>query len=108
MNEDGSEAAWPQVSVVIGNPPFVGSKKMRDELGATYTVALRTAYADTVAGSVDLVCWWSDKALKAIRNAGLGAAGLLATQSVRRGANRTVLDSIVRDSRLFDAWADEP
>ena len=73
-----------------------------------YALVLRTAYADSVPGGVDLVCYWFDKALKAIRNAGLGAAGLVATQSVRRGANRTVLDSIVRESRLFDAWADKP
>ena len=103
-----TEAAWPQVSVVVGNPPFVGNKKMRDELGAAYTEALRATYAATVPSGVDLVCYWFDKALKAIREAGLGAAGLVATQAIRKGANRTVLDAIARDSRIFDAWADEP
>ena len=58
--------------------------------------------------SVDLVCYWFDKALKAIRHDGLGAAGLVATQAIRRGSNRAVLDSIARESRIFDAWADEP
>ena len=108
MNADGSEAVWPRVSVVIGNPPFVGNKKMRGELGVAYTETLRATYAATVPSGVDLVCYWFDKALKAIRGAGLGAAGLVATQAIRKGANRTVLDAIVRDSRIFDAWADEP
>jgi type II restriction/modification system DNA methylase subunit YeeA len=108
LNADGSEAVWPSVSVVIGNPPFVGNKKMRDELGPLYTEALRLTYSATVPSGVDLVCYWFDKALKAICGAGLGAAGLVATQSIRRGANRTVLDAIARESRIFDAWADEP
>ncbi|MBC7484757.1 MAG: class I SAM-dependent DNA methyltransferase [Rhizobacter sp.] len=102
------EAQWPQVSVVVGNPPFVGNKKMRDELGPQYTEALRLTYSATVPSGVDLVCYWFDKALKAIRHDGLGAAGLVATQAIRRGTNRAVLDSITRDSRIFDAWADEP
>jgi methylase of polypeptide subunit release factors len=108
MNADGSEAKWPPASVVIGNPPFVGDKKMRDELGATYTETLHATYAATTPGGVDLVCYWFDKALKAIRYAGLGAAGLVATQSIRNGANRAVLDAIAAHSRIFDAWADEP
>jgi len=33
MNADGSEAAWPQADAAVGNPPFVGDKKMRGELG---------------------------------------------------------------------------
>ena len=27
------EPAWPKADVVIGNPPFLGDKKMRGELG---------------------------------------------------------------------------
>lgn len=108
LNADGSQALWPQVSVVIGNPPFIGNKKMRDELGASYTDALRLAYADSVPNGVDLVCYWFDKALQALRGSSLGAAGLVATQSIRRGANRSVLDAIARDSQIFDAWPDEP
>ncbi|WP_349280802.1 hypothetical protein [Polaromonas hydrogenivorans] len=27
------EAEWPKASVVMGNPPFLGDKKMRAELG---------------------------------------------------------------------------
>ena len=49
-----------------------------------------------------------DKALSAIKEQGLGAAGLVATNSIRGGASRTVLEAINRDSRIFDAWSDEP
>jgi hypothetical protein len=32
----------------------------------------------------------------------------VATNSIRGGANRRVLDRIVEDSRIFEAWSDEP
>ena len=35
-------------------------------------------------------------------------AGLVATNSIRGGANRRVLDAIVKDGKIFDAWDDEP
>jgi hypothetical protein len=36
------------------------------------------------------------------------AAGLVATNSIRGGANRKVLDRIVASTRIFEAWSDEP
>jgi hypothetical protein len=102
-----TEAAWPKASVVIGNPPFLGGSKKRGELGDAYFEALKTVFKDRVPGGADLVCYWFDKARKHILEQGLGAAGLVSTQSVRSGSNRAVLDAITRDSRIFDAWADE-
>jgi len=98
---------WPRVSVVIGNPPFVGVGRKRRELGDAYVEALDRAFAPRVPGASDLVCYWFDKALTSIKNQGLGAAGLVATNSIRGGANRTVLEAINRDSCIFDAWSDE-
>jgi type II restriction/modification system DNA methylase subunit YeeA len=107
MNADGSEAVWPRVSVVIGNPPFVGNKKMRSELGDAYFEQLTRIYSGAISAGVDFVCYWFLKALSAIKSNGLGAAGLVATNSIRGGVNQAVLQAIVRDSRIFDAWSDE-
>ena len=103
------EAQWPKASVVIGNPPFLGGSKKRRELGDAYFEALGSVFAGRVPGGADLVCYWFDKALKAIETNGLGAAGLVATQSIRSGSNRVVLDAIrQKNTRIFDAWSDEP
>jgi len=102
-----TEAAWPKASVVVGNPPFLGGSKKRGELGDAYFDALDTVFAGRVPGGADLVCYWFEKARKAIETNGLGAAGLVATQSIRSGSNRTVLDAIRNDTRIFDAWSDE-
>jgi hypothetical protein len=101
------EADWPQVSVVIGNPPFLGDKRMRSEMGDDYVEALRKTYAGRVPGGADLVCYWFEKARKAIETKGLGAAGLVSTQSIRAGANRKVLSAINKTTRIFEAWSDE-
>ncbi len=101
------EAEWPKVSVVIGNPPFLGGSKKRGELGDAYFEALKTVFKNRVPGFGDLVCYWFSKALKAIEFNGLGAAGFVATNSIRGGANRKVLDAICERSHIFEAWSDE-
>lgn len=58
-------------------------------------------------GGGDFVCYWFDKARAQIASGQLQRAGLVATNSIRGGASRTVLDNIVRDARIFDAWSDE-
>lgn len=102
------EATWPKASVVIGNPPFLGGSKKRGELGDAYFEALNHVYADRVPGAADLVCYWFAKALKAIEANGLSAAGLVATNSIRGGANRKVLQTITERSQIYVAWSDEP
>lgn len=50
-------ATWPEADFIIGNPPFVGNKKMRIVLGDGYTEALRNAY-NNVPDSADFVVYW--------------------------------------------------
>jgi hypothetical protein len=103
-----TEANWPKANVVIGNPPFLGDKKMRSELGDDYTTTLRKVYAGRVPGGADLVCYWFEKARTAMESNGLEAAGLVATNSIRQAANRKVLDRVCESTKIFDAWSDEP
>ena len=102
-----TEAPWPKANVVIGNPPFLGDKKMRSELGDDYTTALRKTYQGRVPGGADLVCYWFEKARTAIETNGLTAAGLVATNSIRGGKNRSVLNAISTTMRIYEAWSDE-
>jgi hypothetical protein len=107
LHADGSEAVWPAADAVVGNPPFVGDKKMRGELGDAYTGALRAAYKGRVPGGADLVCYWFDKARSQMESGALKRAGLVATNSIRGGKNREVLDRVVKTTRIFEAWSDE-
>jgi type II restriction/modification system DNA methylase subunit YeeA len=106
LNEDGTRAEWPEADVVVGNPPFLGNKKMIAELGEEYTRALRKAWPQ-VPGGVDLVCYWFASAWAMMESGRLQRAGLVSTNSIRGGANREVLKLIVQHARIFDAWSDE-
>jgi hypothetical protein len=106
IDADGSEAAWPACDAIVGNPPFLGDKMMRGELGADYTEALRRCYEGRVPGGADLVTYWFEKARAQIESGKCRAAGLVSTNSIRGGANRKVLDRIVATTTVFDAWSD--
>ncbi|KJS80691.1 MAG: DNA methyltransferase, partial [Pseudomonas sp. BICA1-14] len=107
ITADGSEAEWLAADVIVGNPPFLGDRKMIRELGEDYTRRLRKLYAGKVPGGADLVCYWFHKAREQILAGQAQRAGLVSTNSIRGGANRKVLDAIVEDLAIFNAWGDE-
>ena len=57
------EPVWPEAEVVIGNPPFLGDKKMLGELGSEYVEDLRKLYRDHIAGGADLVTYWFERSI---------------------------------------------
>ncbi len=97
------EPEWPAVDVIIGNPPFLGGGKIRSELGDAYTDALFRLYGNRIPNFSDLVCYWFEKARAQIEAGKAKRAGLLATNSIRGGANRTVLERIKQTGDIF--WA---
>ena len=105
---DGTEPDWPATDVVIGNPPFLGYSPQREILGHDYAEAMRRLYEGAVPAFADLVCYWFHKAGRLVDDGKIARAGLVATNSIRGGRNRAVLDRIVQDSIVFDAWSDEP
>jgi type II restriction/modification system DNA methylase subunit YeeA len=106
---DGSfaEADWPPSEFIVGNPPFLGVKKMIAGLGDFYAETIREAYRGRVDDFSDLVCWWFEKARAELVAGRARRAGLVATNSIRGGKNRIALDNIARDLRIFEAWSDE-
>ena len=108
LNPDGSEPEWPIADVVIGNPPFLGGKLLRSTLGGAYVESLQRLYGARIHGEADLVCHWFDKAQRLVADGKIARAGLVATNSIRGGRNRPVLDRIVEHGAICDAWSDEP
>lgn len=108
MNEDGSEYEWPEAEFIIGNPPFIGNRRMRLELGDEYVDDLRSLFSGRLSDSVDFVAYWFERARQQVCSDREVRAGLLATNSIRGGANRTVLERINDCGQIFHAWSDEP
>ncbi|MFA5900080.1 MAG: class I SAM-dependent DNA methyltransferase [Hyphomicrobium sp.] len=120
LKPDGAEAEWPEADAIVGNPPFLGGKVMRNGrpatkdrpalagLGDAIVDQIFQVFAGRVPAEADLVCYWFTKAREQIENGKTVRAGLVSTNSIRGGANREVLDDIAETGRIFEAWSDEP
>ncbi len=108
FDADGNavEPEWPAATVVIGNPPFLGTKKLRSELGDPYVENLFALYGSRIPNFSDLCCYWFEKARAMIEGGKLHRAGLLATQGIRGGLNREVLKRIKASGDIFWAQSD--
>jgi len=100
------EPAWPEADVIVGNPPFLGGNKVRKELGDIHIDAIFALYEGRIPAFADLVCYWFERTRTLIEQGKIKRAGLLATQGIRGGANRKVLERIKQSGEIFMAWSD--
>jgi len=103
-----TETPWPPAEFIIGNPPFLGAKMMIGDMGEEYVERLRSNFDDRLPRFSDLCCYFFEKARAQIESGDAQRAGLLATNSIRGGANRVVLDRIKQSGDIYMAWSDEP
>ncbi|MBK7825668.1 DNA methyltransferase [Nannocystis sp.] len=102
-------AAWPAVDFVVGNPPFLGNKKMRDVLGAGYVEAVRAAFPG-VPGSADHAMYWWWRSADLLARAEIRRFGFVTTNTITQTFNRAVVEAALRDLgiALSHALPDHP
>lgn len=107
-DEEGNliEPVWAEVDVIIGNPPFLGAKKMRGELGDKEVNDIHKLYEGRLPGFTDLVVYWFERARAELENGRVKRVGLLATNSIGMGTNLPVLQRIKESGDIFMAWRD--
>jgi hypothetical protein len=91
---DGKEAypnpkrpTWPEAEFIVGNPPFIGNKRLKERLGEAYVGAIRKAHNE-VPGSVDLVMYWFYYCSTLLKRSAIRRFGLVITNSVIQPLNR--------------------
>lgn len=100
------EPEWPEADVIVGNPPFLGGKMLRRNLGNEYIDAILRLYRDRVPAEADLCCYWFERSRAHMVAGRCRRGGLLATQGIRGGANRAVLEAIRDTAPIFFAVSD--
>ncbi len=85
------KAEWPQVAFIVGNPPFIGNKRMRDALGHGYVETLREAWPE-VPESADYVMYWWHHAAVLVRAESAERFGLITTNSLTMVFNRRIVE----------------
>ena len=108
LTPDGGVPDWPDADAVIGNPPFLGGKLLIGGLGEDYVTRMFAAWKGRVPREADLVCYWFVKASEQVASDKATRVGLVATNSIRGGANRRALQVATQGRPIFDAWSDEP
>lgn len=104
---------WPQADAIIGNPPFLGAKRLKPERGADYVNAVRTLYPD-VPGMADYCVYWFRRAHDHVEPATeddplRGRVGLVGTQNVRNNKSREGgLEHVVKNGVIIDAVDNQP
>lgn len=84
------KAEWPGADFIVGNPPFLGSQRMRSALGDGYVEALRATYPH-VPESSDLVLYWWDRAAELVSSGAVRRAGLITTNSITQPFGRRIV-----------------
>ena len=113
IDAEGRPTVWPKADVIIGNPPFLGAKRLKPERGANYVNRVRKAYPE-VPGMADYCVYWFRKAHDALPICTVddplaGRAGLVGTQNIRNNQSRVGgLDYIVKDGTIVEAVENLP
>ena len=92
IEADALFTPWPEADAIVGNPPFLGGKHMRLNLGDEYIDRVFGRFPE-VRDSVDFCSYWFRLAHNALKED--SRAGLVATNSIRHGkSRRATLDYI--------------
>lgn len=97
-------AEWPQADFIIGNPPYIGNKRMRAVLGDGYVEALRSASA-TVPGGSDYVMYWWSRAASSVAHGGARRSGLITTNSISQVMNRKLVQQFLAAEEISLVFA---
>jgi len=90
VGEHPRPAEGPAADFIVGNPPFLGTARTREDLGDAYAETLRAAYP-AVPESADFVLYWWHKAAALVRAGKAQRFGLITTNSLRQTFARRVV-----------------
>ncbi len=105
--QDALFSDWVKADAIIGNPPFLGGKHLRINLGDDYIDKVFKQYSK-VKDSVDFCAYWFRLAHENIEEK--GRAGLVATNSISQGKSRVAaLDYITHNGGyIHEAISTQP
>jgi hypothetical protein len=90
-------AEWPKADYIVGNPPFLGAKRLKDALGDGYTVALQKAWKGLVPGAADFVFYWWKNAADLVVHGKCIRFGFITTNSLTQTTAREIIEIFLTD-----------
>ena len=93
-------AEWPQADFIVGNPPFIGGKWLRESLGDGYAEALSKANRGQIPESADFVMYWWNKAAQLVRQKQAERFGFITTNSITMTFNNRIIQTHLEDGEM--------
>jgi len=81
--QDALFSEWIKADIIIGNPPFLGGKHLKNTLGDEYVKELKLKFPEA-KGQADFCTFWFQKA----HDSSARRIGLVATNSISQGLSR--------------------
>ena len=100
--ENPRRADWPKAEFIVGNPPFIGGKDMRAELGDGYAEAAWKTRPKIPGGADFVMHFWDEAATRLLRKPMKGKPnplrrfGFITTNSVTQTFSRRVIERHAR------------
>ncbi len=91
-------APWPESEFIVGNPPFIGGKDMRAELGDGYAEACWKIRPHISGGADFVMHFWDEAATRLLRQPAKGQSnplrrfGFITTNSITQTFSRRVIE----------------
>ncbi|MCC7170235.1 MAG: class I SAM-dependent DNA methyltransferase [Planctomycetes bacterium] len=99
------KADWPRADFIVGNPPFIGSKRMRSALGDGYVDAVQAAWPEIPEATDFVLRWWHHAALL-VRSGSARRFGLITSNSLKQTyVRRAVEPHLQGEDRLSLVFA---
>ena len=92
-------APWPEAEFIVGNPPFIGGKDLRAELGDGYAEACWKARPRLPGGADFVMHFWDEEATRLLHPGKKGAPnplirfGFITTNSITQTFSRRVIEA---------------
>jgi len=91
--QNARPAVWPEADFIVGNPPFIGGKWLREALGSHYAEALRKAYKGYLPEAADFVMYWWHSAASLVQTGKAERFGFITTNSITMAFNSRVVQT---------------
>lgn len=98
-------AAWPKADFIVGNPPFIGVRRLKATIGDGYVETLRAAFPE-VPETSDYVMYWWHLAAESVEKGKARRFGFITTNSITQAYSRWL--SSVSRCMSARAWRSTP
>ena len=100
---------WPKADFIVGNPPFIGKREMRSQLGDKYVDAVRSSF--NLPENCDFVMYWWHMSAEVVKKSKARRFGLITTSQITGSFNSSIVSDHLLDEEpvsLLFAIPDHP